>query len=420
MMQDVTLLQAGLGLIFFFGLAWAISESRRQVKVRQVLMSLIAQVVLAYLALHVEPVRQTLLRLSQGIAAIKSATQAGTSFAFGYLGGGPLPFDVNPAGNTFIFALQALPMIIVVSALSMLLFHWQVLPRLVQCISFVLRRTLHIGGALGLCTAAKMFLGATEAPLLIRPYMAKFTRSELFTVMVLGMTTTASTVMVIYATILQDTITDPISHILTSSLISLPAAIAISRIMIPHTGPDTDGELVSPYQFSGSMEAVSRGASDGMKLYVGILTMLIAMLALVALLNSILGIVVIHDAPLTLQMLLGWGFAPFAWLMGIPWNEAIVAGNLLGVKLSLNEVLAFIQLSQIDHAVLSEHTRLMMMYALCGFANFSSVGMQIGGIGNMVPERRKEIIELGFRALLAGTIANMVSATVVGLVTRLA
>lgn len=419
MIQNGTVLQAALGLVFFFGVAWALSEARRQVKFRQVILTLGTQVLLAWLALHVAPVRQFLLWLSRGIAAVKQATNVGTSFAFGYIGGGPLPFDAKPAANTFVFALQALPMVIVVSALSMLLFHWNILPRIVQAISFVVRRTLHIGGALGLCTAAKMFLGQTEAPLLIRPYIGKFTRSELFTVMTLGMTTTASTVMVIYATILQDTITDPISHILTSSLISLPAAIAISRIMIPHTGPDTDGSLVMPYHFSGSMEAVSRGASDGMKLYMGILTMLIAMLALVALLNSILGIVVISGAPLTLQMLLGWGFAPLAWLMGIPWSEALVAGNLLGIKLSLNEVLAFISLSQIEHGVLSEHTRLMMTYALCGFANFSSVGMQIGGIGNMVPERRQEIIALGFRALFAGTIANLVSATVVGLVTRL-
>ena len=286
---------------------------------------------------------------------------------------------------------------------------------MVRVFSWVLRRTLHIGGALGVCAAAKVFLGQTEAPLLIRPYLAKLTRSEFFTVMTMGMATTSASVMVIYATILEGTVANPISHILTASIISVPAAIAVSRLMIPQEGPDTEGDLVAPYAFSGSMEAVAQGATDGMKLFLNIIAMVVVMLALVALGNAILGHVSIDGSPLTLQRLLGWILSPVAWLMGVPWSEAQTAGQLVGTKLALNEVMAFIELSRV-HADLSEHTRLIMAYTLCGFANFSSVGIQIGAFGTLVPERRAEVTSLGMRALLAGMITSCMSATIVGII----
>ncbi|RYF09746.1 MAG: nucleoside:proton symporter, partial [Deltaproteobacteria bacterium] len=373
------ILQALCGLCSFVVLAWCVSEQPSAVRWRAVGLALMAQAGLALATMHVGIVRSAFMVLSRGIGQIKLATQAGTSFVFGYVGGADLPFSPVAGANTFVFALQALPTVMVVSALAMLGFHLRILPTLVRGSSWILSRTLNIGGALGVCAAAKVFLGQTEAPLLIRPYIGKLTRSELFTVMTLGMATTSASVMVIYATILQGTLADPISHILTASIISVPAAVAISRLMVPQTGPDTEGDVISPYNFTGAMEAVANGATDGMKLFLNIIAMLIVMLALVFLSNAVLAVlpwqwVGLGDTTMSLQQILGWVMAPVAWLMGVPWAEAQVAGKLLGVKLALNEVMAFIELSRVADAQLSGTTRLIMLYALCGFANFASIG----------------------------------------------
>ena len=414
---DIWLFGQGiLGLFFFCAVAWIISENRRSVDVTSVLIALGAQIVLAVVATQVGYVRAFLLWLSEGVQALKVATLAGTSFVFGYVGGGELPFALKEGVNASIFAFQHLPMVMVVSALAMLLFHWKVLPVMVRGCSWALRKTLRVGGAVGVCAAAKVFLGQTEAPLLIRPYLSKLTRSELFSVMTMGMATTSSTIMVLYATILENSIARPISHILTASIINIPAALAISRIMVPQTGKDTDGEMVLPYKFNGSMEAISQGASDGIKLFLNIIAMLVVMLALVGLANSILTILPTYQGEaITLQRILGFGLSPVAWLMGVPWSEAHVVGNLIGTKTVLNEIMAFLHLSNLPQDALSPRVALMMTYALCGFANFSSIGIQIGGLGTMVPERRPEIISLSFKAMVAGTIASCMSGTVIGL-----
>ncbi len=414
---DFSLLFQGLfGLFAFLAIGWVLSENRRQINFKAVGTALLAQIVLATLTTRVGYVRSGFLWISEGIHALKNATLAGTSFVFGYIGGGDLPFQLTEQGNAFVFAFQPLPMIMVVSALAMLLFHWRILPVVVRGFSWGLRKTLGIGGALGVCAAAKVFLGQTEAPLLIRPYLAKLSRSELFSVMTMGMATTSSTIMVLYATILEKTIANPISHILTASIISVPAAIAISRMMIPHTTADTEGDLVLPYKFSGAMEAASQGASDGMKLFLNIIAMLVVMLALVALANSILSnLPDVMGEAITLQRILGILLSPVPWLMGIPWSESFIAGNLIGTKTILNEIMAFLGLSSLPSGALSPRTSLMMTYTLCGFANLSSIGIQIGGLGAMVPERRSEIISLAFKSMVAGTIASCMSGTIIGL-----
>ena len=413
--QSSQILQACFGIFIFLVIAWLMSENRKNVDYKFTLLGIVIQVVLAFLITKISVVQNSFLWISEGINKLKSATAEGTKFVFGYLGGGDLPFAVKEGASPFIFAFQPLPMVLVVSALSMLLFHWKILPVIVRGFSYALRKSLNIGGALGVCAAAKVFLGQTEAPLLIRPYLARFSRSELFTVMTAGMATTSTTIMILYAQILEGTISNPITHILTASIISIPAAISISRIMIPQIGDHTSGELVMPYQFSGAMDAVSQGASDGMKLFLNIIAMLIVTLALVALVNYILGNFPDFDRePITLQRILGYVMAPVTWLMGIPWSEAKAAGNLLGTKTILNEVVAFIDLANLKN-ILSGHTNLVMTYALCGFANLSSIGIQIGGLGTMVPERRAEIITLGVRALIAGTIASCLSGTIMGI-----
>jgi len=405
---------AGLGLFLF--LAWLFSENRRQVKIKQALYGLAIQIILAIIVTKFSIVRSGFLWIGDGVMALKDATVAGTSFVFGYLGGGASPYQAQEGSNSFIFAFQALPMVIVISAIAMLLFHWRILPAIVKVFSSFFQKILGIGGALGVCAAAKIFLGQTEAPLLVRPYLGKFTRSELFTVMTAGMATTSISIMVIYAMILEGTIPDPIAHILTASIISIPAAITISRILIPQVGEDTSGHMVVPYQFSGSMEAITQGTTDGMKLYINIIAMLIVFLAVVALVNSLLGLLPnIGGETISLQLILGYLLAPLAWFLGIPWEEALPAGALLGKKTILNELVAFLGLAALPKGVLSVKSGLIMTYALAGFANLSSIGIQIGGLGSMVPERKQEIISLGLKALIAGTMASCMSGAIIGI-----
>lgn len=411
------ILQAILGIFVFFFFSWSISENRKNVNFRFLGMGLGIQFILAFLILKVSVINHAFLLASKGIGALKTATGEATKFVFGYLGGGEMPFSLSNEGSTFIFAFQALPMLIVISSLSMLLFHWRILPFLVRGFSWALQRTLNVGGALGVCAAAKVFLGQTEAPLLIRPYFPNLSRSELFSVMTAGMATTSASIMVIYSSILENTVDDPISHILTASIISIPAALTISRLIVPQEENFSNGELINPYHFSGSMDAISRGASDGMKLYLNIIAMLVVALALVALVNTMLDCFPnVAGSPLTLQRLFGVIMSPVTWLMGIPWNEAKIAGNLLGTKTVLNEVIAFIDLAALPKNILSKHSDLIMVYALCGFANLSSIGIQIGGLGTMAPERRNEIIALGFKAVIAGTLSSCMSGTIVGII----
>lgn len=416
--------QSAFGFLGFLCIAWLMSENRRKVDLRVLISGLLLQVFLAFLILRVSTVRQGFEKVSYGISKLKEATLNGTKFVFGFLGGGDVPFSFAEGkglGDAFIFAFQPLPMILVVSALAMLLFHWGVLQFIVKGFSWALKKTLGLGGALGVCCSAKVFLGQTDAPLLIRPYLSKFSRSELFTVMTAGMATTSSTIMLLYASILENIIKDPITHILTSSIISVPAAIVLSRLIVPQEGNQTSGDLVTPYSFSGSMDAISYGATEGMKLFLAIISMLIVTLALVALLN-----IVLENFPsfggesLTLQKILGYVMAPLAWLMGIPWEEAIHAGKLLGIKTALNEVVAFIDMAALSKQELSAHSNLIMTYALCGFANFGSIGIQIGAIGSMVPDRRAEIISLSFKAMIAGTLASCMSGAIVGILHSLA
>lgn len=410
--------QAFMGIFTFIGFSWFMSEDRHAVKKRLILRGLGIQIALAILLTQFPIISTSFSYLSKGVEALKAATQAGTVFVFGYLGGGSVPFEAK--GSTFIFALQALPMIMVVSALSMLLFYLNILPWIVRKISWFWRKVLNIGGALGTAAAAKVFLGNIEAPLIVRPYLKNFSRSELFTIMCCGMATTATTVMALYATILEGTIPNTIGHILTASIISIPAAITLARVIVPETAEKTSGDVVVPYQFSNWMDAVSRGTSDGLNIFLNIAAMLIVVLALVTLGNSILGLLPsIGGEAISFERIFGIFFAPITWLMGIPWSEAIISGKLLGTKTVLNEVVAFVELSKLQPGALSTTSSLIMMYAMCGFANFSAIGIVIGGMSAMVPERRQEIVSLSLRSMIVGTLATCLSGTIVGLLSRI-
>lgn len=419
MSNALLIFQGILGIFFFVALPYSLSQNRQRIENMLIVRGLCIQIALAVILTQFSVVRDQFHYLTQGVDALRHATQVGTQFVFGYLGGGDVPFQST--GNTFIFVFQALPMILVISALSMLLFYLKILPWIVRKMSYFWERAMRIGGALGTAASAKVFLGNLDAPLLIRPYLKDFSTSELFSIMACGMATTSSAVMALYAIILSDVIPNAIGHILTSSVISVPAAITLSRILIPQgSTPLTSGSLVVPYKFSNWMDAVSKGTSDGLHIFLNVAAMLIVVLAIVALGNSVLNLLPdVYGAPLTFQRILGYLFAPITWLMGIPWSEALTAGQLLGSKTVLNEVVAFLDLAALPKDSLSPHSNLIMMYALCGFANFSAIGIVIGGMGAMVPERRLDIVNLSFRSLFVGTCATCLSATIIGVLTRI-
>jgi len=315
-----------------------------------------------------------------------------------------------------VLAFKALPLILVVSALSSLLFYWRVLPFIVRAISRVLQRTMGIGGAVGLSAAADIFVGMIEAPLFIRPYLAKMSRGELFSVMTCGMATIAGTVMVLYASFLSRALPDAMGHILTASLVSTPGAILIAALMVPDRGHTADDELVPPQPARSSIDAITRGTVAGVELLIHIVAMLIVFVALVHLVNLVLGALpAVGGEPVTLQRLLGMLMAPVVWLIGIPWSEAQAAGALMGTKTVLNEFIAYLDLAALAPGTLSPRSQVIMTYALCGFANFGSLGILIGGLNAMVPERRDDVVALGLRAILSGTLATLLTAAIVGL-----
>lgn len=409
-------IQALFGITVFIGFAWAISEDRRAVSWRTVLSGIALQVALALLLLKLSWARDMFLALNRAVVVLQDATTTGTSFVFGFVGGGVLPFEVKDPSATFVLAFQALPLVLVVSALSALLYHWRVLPLVVRGFAWALRRTMGVGGAVGCSTAANVFVGMVEAPLFIRPYLARVSRSELFVIMTGGMATIAGTVMVLYAAFLDGVIADPIGHLLTASILSAPAAIAIARLMIPADSEELAAEAIPERLYDSSMDAVTTGTFDGLRLLLNIIAMLIVLVALVYLANSILSLLPeFGDRPVTLQRLLGYVMAPVAWLMGIPWSEAVAAGSLLGIKIVLNELLAYLELAAFAEQSFSERSRLIMTYALCGFANFASLGIMVGGLGAMAPDRRGEIVSLGLKSILAGTLATCMTGAVVGL-----
>ncbi len=404
------------GILFLLLLAWLFSEKRCQVNWRLVVVGTMLQFVLALLLLKLPPVKGAFLLLNKLTIALEQATTAGTAVVFGFLGGGDLPYAETATGASFILAFRALPMVLVVSALSSLFFYWRILPLLVRSVSTLLEKSLQIGGALGVGAAANIFVGMVESPLLVRPYLQKMSRGELFALMVCGMSTIAGTVLVLYASILRQALPDALGHILTASIISAPAALVISGVMVPHQGELTDGRVTNLNQATSSMDAVTRGTVDGIKLLLNIVAMLIVLIAMVSLCNQLLGLFPNLDgAPISLQRLLGYLAAPLVWLLGIPWSEAVTAGGLLGTKTVLNEFVAYLNLSALPAEALSERSRLIMVYAMCGFANFGSLGIMIGGLGAMAPERRDEIVSLGMKSIPAGVMATCMTGAVVGL-----
>jgi concentrative nucleoside transporter, CNT family len=408
-------LQSAAGFAAILIIAWLLSENRRLIAWRTIAGGIVLQVVLAVALLKLPLFKQFFLALNDVLQALERATQAGTAFVFGYLGGATQPYAETGAASSFVLAFRALPIILVISALSSLLFYWRVLPWIVRVMSRVFEKLMGVGGAVALSTAANVFIGMVEAPLFIRPYLNQLSRGELFIVMTGGMAGIAGTVMVLYASILGPVIPDALGHILIASIISAPAAIVVSVLMVPPTGAPTSGRLTQPQAAASSMDAITRGTADGLALLLNIVALLIVLIALVTLANLALAVLpAVGGEPLTLQRMLGTLLAPLAWLIGVPWSEAPAAGALLGVKTVLNELIAYVDLAHLPEETLSLRSRVLMTYALCGFANFGSLGILIGGLATMAPERRDEIVGLGMKAIVAGTLATCLTGALVG------
>ena len=411
------MLHGAVGIVVFMLIALLMSENRKAVHFRTIAVGLALQVVIGFLLIRLPLFREFFLLLNRLVMTLEESTLAGTSFVFGYLGGGELPFDEKFPGAGFILAFRAMPLVLLISALSALLFYWKILPVVVRGFSWALQKTMGVGGAEGLAVSANIFVGMVEAPLLVRPYLRDMTRSELFSLMTCGMATIAGTVMVLYANLLSRTIPDVMGHILTASIISVPAAMTVAKIMVPETGAPTTGQIIAFEEASGAMDAVTRGTLQGVKLVINIVAMLLVLVGLVHLINLILGLLPDwRGATITLQRILGFMMSPVTWMMGIPWSEAATAGELMGTKTILNELIAYMDMSRLPEGALSDRSKLILTYAMCGFANPGSLGIMIGGLGTMAPERRDEIVALGFRSIVAGTLATCMTGAVVGII----
>jgi len=409
-----------LGILLLLFLAWALGEWRRveperRIPWRTVVAGLMLQAALAILLLRFPLASHVLLLLNRAALALQEATDRGTAFVFGYLGGGTLPFVETAPGASFILALKVLPLVLTISALSALLYYWRVLQAVTRAFAWVLRRSMGISGALALGAAVHIYVGMIEAPLLIRPYLARMQRGELFAVMSCGMAGVAGTVMIVYATMLGPVIPDALGHILICSVISTPAALAVAALMVPFRPSEDRAEITVGEEPSGAFDALVKGTRDGVAPLVGIVTVLVVAVALVTLVNMALGRL---PGGVTLQGLFAFVFRPVMWLIGVPWAESAEAASLMGTKTVLNEFVAYLDLAKLPEGALGPRSRLIVTYALCGFANFGSLGILVGGLGAMVPERRREITELGFRSIVSGTIATCTSGAIAGILNQ--
>jgi CNT family concentrative nucleoside transporter len=397
-------------------IAFVLSEQRRAVRWQVIAAGVVLQLGLGALLLGVPGTQTLFAAVGRGVDAIYRATLEGSRFVFGYLGGGDPPFEMAAEANSFILAFQSLPVLLFMSVLTAIFTYWRVLPWIVRWLGRGLQRGLGIGGALGLGAAGNVFLGMVEAPLLIRPYLANMTRSELFALMTTGMATVAGTVLVVYAQTLADVLPNAAGHMLVASLISLPAAVTIALVMLPESGPVTIGDALPDREASSLMDAIANGTQSGVRLLVQVTAMLLVFVALIALINAALQVLPhVNGGAITLQRMFGWILAPVCWLMGVPWAEAAAAGQLFGIKTVLNEFLAYLELARTGNDQLGQRSTMIMSYAMCGFANFGSLGIMVGGLTAIAPDRRADILALAPRSLISGTLATCCTGCVAGL-----
>ena len=395
-----------LGLVVILAFAWLCSTHKRSVKLRLIGWGLGLQFAFAIIVLKT-PASELLRAASSGVAAMFGYAESGSTFVFG-----PLGTANNSLG--FVFAFQVLPIIIFIASFFAILYHLGIMQRIVKLMAIAMQKVMGVSGAESLNVAASIFMGQTEAPLTIKPFIAGMTESELFTIMTCGMAHVSGAVMAAYVGVGHV----EIRHLLTAVIMTAPATIMLAKIFIPETGkPATAGKVEINVERTAVnvIDAAAQGAADGLRLVLNIAAMLIAFLALIALVNGIMGGVHAHAAwfPESLQRFFGWIFAPVAWILGVPWQDAGKIGSLLGTRLITNEMVAFQELGPMK-GQLAQRSFTIATFALCGFANLSSIAIQIGGIGELAPNRKSDLARLGLRAVLAGSLANFMSACIAG------
>ena len=410
------IIQSLIGIVVLILIALPFSESIQEIKVKFIIYALLIQTSLAFILLEIPFISSFFDVMSIAVESLRLSAIEGSSFVFGYLGGGEAPFEVSNNQNLPIFAFTFLPMLIFLSALSALLWHWKILPFLIKLLAKLFEKPLDAKGPIGLAATANIFLGQLEAPLLIKPYLNKMNQRDLLIIMTVGMSTIDGSVMVLYITWLDYKFSGVIGHFLTASILSVPAAIMFSNILIPSAQTELNTAKEDLKMYESSMDAISVGTKDGLNMFLSVIASLIVFLSLVALADFMLGIIPnVYGEPLSLQRIAAFIFAPIAWLMGIPFSEIIPAGNLLGTKTIFNELIAFNDLRDLDTNILSERSQLIMLYGICGFANISSVGILLGGLSAICPDIRGTLLKIAFRALFAATLASCLTGTVVSL-----
>ena len=419
-MTVLNMIQAIIGFIGLVCIAIPFSNNKSSINFKHIFAAIILQILLAFALVKIPFIVQIFAYLSDGVSALQTATQEGAEFVFGYLSNNSMsPFENSGTGNSMIFAFQILPLIIVISALSALLWFWNVLPLIIRAISKIFEKLFNIGGPIGLGATANIIMGQVEAPLLVKPYLSRMTEKELLILMTAGMSTVSGSIMIALVSMLapQYPDTNLIQHLVSASILSIPAAIMYANIMIPSNEvTNFDGASV-PKVYDSSMDAITRGTKDGLDICLNVAAILIAFIALVSLLNSILSICGgwIGISDLSLQLILGYIFFPIVWLMGVPLSETLASAELLGLKTALNEFVAYGALANIEPGVLSDRSKLITLYALCGFANFSSVGILVSGISAMAPERKNDLIKVSLKALIGATLASCMTGLVIGI-----
>ena len=419
-MTITSLFQIIIGFVGLVCIAIPFSQNRSSINYRHIFAAIILQIILAFALLKIPFIVQIFAYLSEGVTALQAATQEGAEFVFGYLSNSSTsPFESSGTGNSMIFAFQILPLIIVISSLSALLWFWNILPLIIRAISKIFEKLFNIGGPIGLGATANIIMGQVEAPLLVRPYLSKMSEKELLILMTAGMSTVSGSIMIALVSMLAPQFPDInlIQHLVSASILSIPAAIMYANIMLPSAEvTNFDGNSV-PKVYDSSMDAITRGTRDGLDICLNVGAILIAFIALVSLLNSLLGILGgwIGITDLSLQLILGYIFFPIVWLMGVPLSETLASAELLGLKTALNEFVAYGALANIEPDALSDRSKLITLYALCGFANFSSVGILVSGISAMAPERKNDLIKVSIKALIGATLASCMTGLVIGI-----
>jgi len=405
-MTVTSLLQIIIGFVGLVCIAIPFSQNRSSINYRYIFAAIILQIILAFALLKIPFIVQIFAYLSEGVTALQAATQEGAEFVFGYLSNSSTsPFASSGTGNSMIFAFQILPLIIVISSLSALLWFWNILPLIIRAISKIFEKLFNIGGPIGLGATANIIMGQVEAPLLVRPYLSRMSEKELLILMTAGMSTVSGSIMIALVSMLAPQFPDInlIQHLVSASILSIPAAIMYANIMIPSSKvTNFDGNSV-PKVYDSSMDAITRGTRDGLDICLNVGAILIAFIALVSLLNSLLAILggLFGFSDLSLQLILGYLFFPIVWLMGVPLSETLASAELLGLKTALNEFVAYGALAGLEPDTLSDRSKLITLYALCGFANFSSVGILVSGISAMAPERKNDLIKVSLKALVS-------------------